>query len=321
MCVLLVLALALFSMARVAGVHPALEKLYIPDADGQFSCLDGSGTIPFAHVNRGVCDCADCSDEPGTEVSPRWPFYCGEEISYTPLPHGSVNNGICECCDCEDEPQVEPPANASVICGQARVKTMKGLSNALQIRRNATTALYRELLGREPSVADIPAAVAMSDDLANTPLGAAVAEFEFAGTPYRIGVACGLEAAGERVAAFAAHDMYKPGAAGDPANALSLGAKANLKPKFREFADGLPVVTALAFEGAQPARVELNCGDALLEVAGALLVGGELRVDAFSYMACEQRKMGLMFLVEASRQGKTFSKEEPAPPRDAHEDL
>ena len=36
---------------------------YDPSKD--FTCLDGSRTIPFSSVNDDYCDCADGSDEPG----------------------------------------------------------------------------------------------------------------------------------------------------------------------------------------------------------------------------------------------------------------
>jgi len=36
---------------------------YDPSKD--FTCLDGSLTIPFLSVNDDFCDCADGSDEPG----------------------------------------------------------------------------------------------------------------------------------------------------------------------------------------------------------------------------------------------------------------
>lgn len=36
---------------------------YDPSKD--FTCLDGSVTVPFSSVNDDFCDCADASDEPG----------------------------------------------------------------------------------------------------------------------------------------------------------------------------------------------------------------------------------------------------------------
>jgi len=37
---------------------------YDPAKD--FTCLDGSLTVPFSSVNDDYCDCADGTDEPGT---------------------------------------------------------------------------------------------------------------------------------------------------------------------------------------------------------------------------------------------------------------
>ena len=42
----------------------ALElSFYVPGKD--FTCLDGSVTLPFSYVNDDYCDCPDGSDEPG----------------------------------------------------------------------------------------------------------------------------------------------------------------------------------------------------------------------------------------------------------------
>ena len=40
------------------------QGLYKPDID--FTCFDGSKSIPFSSVNDDYCDCVDGSDEPGT---------------------------------------------------------------------------------------------------------------------------------------------------------------------------------------------------------------------------------------------------------------
>jgi len=37
---------------------------YDPAKD--FTCLDGSLSVPFSSVNDDYCDCADGTDEPGT---------------------------------------------------------------------------------------------------------------------------------------------------------------------------------------------------------------------------------------------------------------
>src|SRR5690349_19664369 len=47
-------------------LHIYLEQiLYKPNNQHQWTCLDGSLTIPFTSVNDDYCDCLDGSDEPG----------------------------------------------------------------------------------------------------------------------------------------------------------------------------------------------------------------------------------------------------------------
>ena len=47
----------------VRGVEVSMQPFYNPNKD--FTCLDGSHTIPFNAVNDDYCDCPDGSDEPG----------------------------------------------------------------------------------------------------------------------------------------------------------------------------------------------------------------------------------------------------------------
>ncbi|KAG0296507.1 hypothetical protein BGZ96_009326 [Linnemannia gamsii] len=88
------------------GVSPSNAKLYVPDNVNNWSCLDGSKTIPFSAVNDDYCDCIDGSDEPGTSACGTGQFYCAN-IGHTPsnIKTSRVNDGVCdeECCDGSDE--------------------------------------------------------------------------------------------------------------------------------------------------------------------------------------------------------------------------
>ncbi|KAJ2696836.1 hypothetical protein H4218_004334 [Coemansia sp. IMI 209128] len=90
----------------IRGLDPQLASKYVPDASGNFVCLDGSLTIPFARVNDDYCDCPDGSDEPGTSACNNGSFYCANR-GHIParIPSSKVNNGVCdpECCDGTDE--------------------------------------------------------------------------------------------------------------------------------------------------------------------------------------------------------------------------
>lgn len=87
---------------RPRGIPLSRLPLYSPDKD--FTCLDGSLTIPFQQVNDDYCDCPDGTDEPGTSACPHGMFYC-VNAGHKPLsiPSSRVNDGICDCCDASDE--------------------------------------------------------------------------------------------------------------------------------------------------------------------------------------------------------------------------
>lgn len=97
-----------------------LEGLSLYDESKKFSCLDGSGVIPFNQVNDDYCDCKnlfkliniyrlmnliqilqlnegrDGSDEPGTAACLNGSFGC-ENLGYIVIyiPSSRVNDGIC----------------------------------------------------------------------------------------------------------------------------------------------------------------------------------------------------------------------------------
>lgn len=84
------------------GLRPGREKYYTPDRD--FTCLDGSDTIPFSLINDDYCDCNDGSDEPGTSACPNMLFHC-VNAGHKPedIFSSRVNDKICDCCDGSDE--------------------------------------------------------------------------------------------------------------------------------------------------------------------------------------------------------------------------
>jgi len=103
---------------RPRGVPLSKASFYNPSND--FTCLDGSATIPFKYVNDDYCDCQDGSDEPGTSACPNGSFYCknlGHLASV--LPSSRVNDGICDCCDGSDEYQSGTCGNTCKEMGAA----------------------------------------------------------------------------------------------------------------------------------------------------------------------------------------------------------
>jgi protein kinase C substrate 80K-H len=69
-------------------------SLFDPEKD--FTCFDGSLSVPFLYVNDDYCDCPDGSDEPGTAACPNGTFHCtnaGHQTSE--IPSSRVNDGIC----------------------------------------------------------------------------------------------------------------------------------------------------------------------------------------------------------------------------------
>lgn len=87
-------------LTTTSGVHPtALDKYQ----GATFECDNGK-VIPISNVNDDYCDCADGSDEPGTNACLNGKFYCVNQ-GYVPktLTSSRVEDGICDCCDGSDE--------------------------------------------------------------------------------------------------------------------------------------------------------------------------------------------------------------------------
>lgn len=87
---------------RPRGVSLSKAPLYSPTKD--FTCFDGTITIPFSYVNDDYCDCFDGSDEPGTSACLNGFFHC-TNAGHRPqnIPSSRVNDGVCDCCDGTDE--------------------------------------------------------------------------------------------------------------------------------------------------------------------------------------------------------------------------
>lgn len=118
---------------RPHGVSLAKAPLYQPRADGKWTCLDGSKTIPFSQVNDDYCDCADGSDEPGTSACPQAQFHCiNKGHQSVDIPSSLVRDGICDCCDGSDEAP-------EVGC----VNTCDELGAAAAIKRRNQAELYK----------------------------------------------------------------------------------------------------------------------------------------------------------------------------------
>ncbi|NP_001296497.1 glucosidase 2 subunit beta-like [Bombyx mori] len=97
-----VIIFAQSDVPRPRGVSLSKASLYLPTKD--FTCFDGTATIPFSYVNDDYCDCFDGSDEPGTSACINGVFHC-TNAGHRPqnLPSSRVNDGVCDCCDGTDE--------------------------------------------------------------------------------------------------------------------------------------------------------------------------------------------------------------------------
>ncbi|CAM6125383.1 unnamed protein product [Calypogeia fissa] len=89
------------AIPNLRGVAPKDERYY---QTAIIKCKDGSKSFPQERLNDDFCDCADGTDEPGTNACPEGKFYC-KNLGHKPLVLFSsrVNDGICDCCDGSDE--------------------------------------------------------------------------------------------------------------------------------------------------------------------------------------------------------------------------
>ncbi|KAK2943057.1 putative Glucosidase II beta subunit [Blattamonas nauphoetae] len=109
------------------GLHPDNLPFYSGDT---FTCRDNSSTIPVSKVNDDHCDCADCSDEPGTSAGNSNRFWCpiDNHIGYF-ISSTQVNDGIVDCCGGNDEESVSlSPETIHANCRAllSKIKSSKG---------------------------------------------------------------------------------------------------------------------------------------------------------------------------------------------------
>jgi len=125
--ILLTTAQCTTTPTRPRGVSITNKVFY--DSSVDFTCLDGSKTIPFSYVNDDYCDCPDGSDEPGTSACPNGKFHC-TNAGFKPksIPASRVNDGICDCCDGSDEwkfPKACPNVCVSLYKEQQQQREME----------------------------------------------------------------------------------------------------------------------------------------------------------------------------------------------------
>lgn len=148
---MLLLLMVLFSLAcaseSIRGVPPENQSLYspLPEDPTKWRCLDDTAkVIPYSSINDNLCDCSDCSDEPGTNASQeRALFYCNNE-GFTPrnILNYKINDGVCDCCDCSDE-YLREPFSRGKSCSELNDEFQRILNTELENYRAGVTALKK----------------------------------------------------------------------------------------------------------------------------------------------------------------------------------
>ena len=124
----------------VRGIPFEKASFYVPTKD--FTCLDGSDSLPFSYVNDDYCDCNDGSDEPGTSACANAVFFCpnkGHQSKY--LLSSRVNDNICDCCDGSDE-----WASTDVKCTNTCEEEGKKATEELRQKQEVHAQGYQKML-------------------------------------------------------------------------------------------------------------------------------------------------------------------------------
>mmetsp|Transcript_17305 Transcript_17305/g.31177 ORF Transcript_17305/g.31177 Transcript_17305/m.31177 type:complete len:347 (-) Transcript_17305:4911-5951(-) len=157
--------------AFTLGAHPLKHKAF---ESSWFTCFDGSVQVPHSFINDKFCDCADCSDEPGTAASSFGIFYCSNSRIRPQQIHASyVGDGICDCCDGSDERELSC-ANKCEVDQEAELKELRDKLEAykeglaVKLRDKVENYNYEEALKAEVS--------ALKEKAAKTELSLKLAE-------------------------------------------------------------------------------------------------------------------------------------------------
>ena len=83
------------------GVSENMMALYGKE---HFICDNGMKTLSTTAINDNFCDCADKSDEPGTNACLGGKFVCANNgYKEIVIPSSRVDDQVCDCCDGSDE--------------------------------------------------------------------------------------------------------------------------------------------------------------------------------------------------------------------------
>ncbi|KAL2612424.1 hypothetical protein R1flu_024116 [Riccia fluitans] len=129
------------AVPNLRGVAPQDEKYY---QTAVIKCRDGSKSFSQERLNDDFCDCADGTDEPGTNACPEAKFYC-RNMGHRPLILFSsrVNDGICDCCDGSDE--YDGKMICRNTCWEAGEKSREKLKKKLGVYKEGSSIRKQDI--------------------------------------------------------------------------------------------------------------------------------------------------------------------------------